>query len=77
MLRDEEIFYKALNDKMQLTFNKFLRQGTVMESIVQVLVLLLRLRQGVQFLCQPLFSADASQLAIIRYWSPKVKTLTL
>ena len=46
MNRDEEIFYKALNDKMQLSFNKFLKQGTVMESIVQVLVLLLRLRQG-------------------------------
>jgi SNF2 family DNA or RNA helicase len=43
---DEAAFYKALNDKVQLEFSKFLRSGEVMSAYMQVLTLLLRLRQA-------------------------------
>lgn len=43
---EERAFYQALQDKMELAFNKFLDAGTVMSNYTAVLTLLLRLRQG-------------------------------
>lgn len=44
--QDEQDFYKALEDRSQLQFNKYLRNGTVGSSYSAILVLLLRLRQA-------------------------------
>lgn len=43
---DEAAFYKALEDRSALQFNKYLRNGTVGSSYSAILVLLLRLRQA-------------------------------
>ena len=43
---DETTFYKALETQTQLTFNKYLRRGTVGSQYSAILVLLLRLRQA-------------------------------
>ena len=43
---DEESFYRALENRTQLQFNKYLRAGTVGSSYSAILVLLLRLRQA-------------------------------
>ncbi|GAA6028669.1 hypothetical protein JCM8097_007339 [Rhodosporidiobolus ruineniae] len=43
---DEAEFYKAIEDKMQLQMNKFIKAGTVMENYIQVLLKLLRMRQA-------------------------------
>ena len=43
---DEETFYRALESRTQLQFNKYLRAGTVGSSYSAILVLLLRLRQA-------------------------------
>ncbi|KAB5589431.1 SNF2 family DNA-dependent ATPase [Ceratobasidium theobromae] len=43
---DERAFYTALEQKTELTLNKFIRAGTVMNNYTSVLLLLLRLRQG-------------------------------
>lgn len=43
---DERDFYKALEGKAQLQFNKYLKAGTVGRNYSNVLVLLLRLRQA-------------------------------
>lgn len=43
---DETTFYKALETRSQLQFNKYLRNGTVGSSYSAILVLLLRLRQA-------------------------------
>ncbi len=43
---DEQAFYKALESRTQLQFNKYLRAGTVGRNYSNVLVLLLRLRQA-------------------------------
>ncbi|RDW66946.1 hypothetical protein BP5796_09695 [Coleophoma crateriformis] len=42
---EEQAFYKALENKSQLQFNKYMKAGTVMKNYANVLVLLLRLRQ--------------------------------
>ena len=43
---DEREFYNAIQEKVESTFNKFAQTGEVMRNITTVLVLLLRLRQG-------------------------------
>ncbi|EME83013.1 uncharacterized protein MYCFIDRAFT_203481 [Pseudocercospora fijiensis CIRAD86] len=43
---DETAFYHALETQSQVTFNKYLRAGTVGQSYSAILVLLLRLRQA-------------------------------
>ena len=43
---DENVFYKALETKTRLAFNKYVRAGTVGKNYSNVLVLLLRLRQA-------------------------------
>ena len=43
---DERDFYKALEGKAQLQFNKYMKAGTVGRNYSNVLVLLLRLRQA-------------------------------
>ena len=43
---EEKEFYRALEQKQRLQFNKYLRAGTVMSNYANVLVLLLRLRQA-------------------------------
>lgn len=51
---DERAFYEALNAKIQLTLNKFIKSGTTMSNYTSMLVLLLRLRQGWSY-CSPYF----------------------
>lgn len=46
---DEWAFYAALEAKASLTMNKFIKRGEVMRNYTQVMLLLLRLRQGVFF----------------------------
>ena len=46
----EREFYEALSSKVELTFNKFMDQGTVMKQYTAILTLLLRLRQGTLWL---------------------------
>ncbi|KAH7337757.1 SNF2 family N-terminal domain-containing protein [Rhizoctonia solani] len=43
---DERAFYQALEQKTELTLNKFIKAGTVMKNYTSVLLLLLRLRQA-------------------------------
>jgi SNF2 family DNA or RNA helicase len=43
---EERAFYNALEDKIQLTMNKFVKDGSVMKNYTAILTLLLRLRQG-------------------------------
>ncbi|CCO36820.1 putative ATP-dependent helicase C582.10c [Rhizoctonia solani AG-1 IB] len=43
---DEQAFYQALEQKTELTLNKFIKAGTVMKNYTSVLLLLLRLRQA-------------------------------
>lgn len=43
---DELAFYQALEDKTKITFNKYLKAGTVGRNYSNALVLLLRLRQA-------------------------------
>lgn len=43
---EEQDFYKALESKTQIQFNKYLRANTVGKNYSNVLVLLLRLRQA-------------------------------
>lgn len=46
----QEIFYRSLENRTQLQFNKYLKAGTVGTSYSAILVLLLRLRQAA---CHP------------------------
>ncbi|ORY65664.1 SNF2 family N-terminal domain-domain-containing protein [Leucosporidium creatinivorum] len=43
---DERAFYKAVEEKMTLTMNAFLKAGTAMSNYTSVLILLLRMRQA-------------------------------
>jgi SNF2 family DNA or RNA helicase len=43
---EEQNFYTALETQTQLTFNRYMKAGTVMKNYANVLVLLLRLRQA-------------------------------
>lgn len=43
---DERAFYSAMEAKTSLTMNKFIAKGSVMQNYTSVLILLLRLRQG-------------------------------
>ncbi|KAI9835451.1 MAG: hypothetical protein M1819_002369 [Sarea resinae] len=43
---DEQEFYRALESKTQLQFNKYMKAGTVNRNYSNILVLLLRLRQA-------------------------------
>ncbi|KAL6060100.1 SWI/SNF-related matrix-associated actin-dependent regulator of chromatin subfamily A member 3-like 1 [Balamuthia mandrillaris] len=53
--QDESKFYKALETRTQLQFNKFLQRGTVMKNYGCILLLLLRLRQACS---HPLLTID-------------------
>ncbi len=55
---DELAFYKALESRTQLQFNKFLKAGTVGRNYSNILVLLLRLRQAC---CHPHLIKDFGQ----------------
>ena len=44
--RDEREFYAALEARTSLSLNKFIERGEVMNNYTSILVLLLRLRQG-------------------------------
>lgn len=55
---DERDFYKALESRTQLQFNKYLKAGTVGRNYSNVLVLLLRLRQAC---CHPHLIKDFGQ----------------
>lgn len=55
---DEEAFYKALETRTQLQFNKYLKAGTVGRNYSNILVLLLRLRQAC---CHPHLIKDFGQ----------------
>lgn len=52
---EEQNFYKTLESKSRITFNKYLRAGTVSKNYAHVLVLLLRLRQAC---CHPHLNLD-------------------
>ena len=54
---DEQAFYSALEKRTQLTFNKYMKAGTVGRNYSNVLVLLLRLRQAC---CHPHLIKDFS-----------------
>jgi SNF2 family DNA or RNA helicase len=43
---DQQAFYKALESKTKLDFNKYMKAGTVGKNYSNILVLLLRLRQA-------------------------------
>jgi len=55
---DELAFYRALESRTQLQFNKFLKAGTVGRNYSNILVLLLRLRQAC---CHPHLIKDFGQ----------------
>jgi len=56
--QDEDDFYRALESRTQLQFNKFLKAGTVGRNYSNILVLLLRLRQAC---CHPHLIKDFGQ----------------
>ncbi len=43
---DEREFYEAIENKVELTLNKFIKNGEMNRNYTSMLVLLLRLRQG-------------------------------
>jgi hypothetical protein len=45
--KDEEVFYRAVEQRAQLEVSKFIRAGTVMKNYSCILLLVLRLRQAV------------------------------
>lgn len=55
---DEHAFYNALETKSRLSFNKYLKAGTVGRNYSNILVLLLRLRQAC---CHPHLLKDFAQ----------------
>lgn len=55
---DETAFYRALESRTQLQFNKYLKAGTVGRNYSNILVLLLRLRQAC---CHPHLIKDFGQ----------------
>ena len=55
---DEQAFYRALEMRTQLQFNKYLKAGTVGRNYSNILVLLLRLRQAC---CHPHLLKDFAQ----------------
>ncbi|KAL1647720.1 hypothetical protein SLS58_002521 [Diplodia intermedia] len=57
---DQDEFYRALESKTQLKFNKYLKAGTVGKSYSHILVLLLRLRQAC---CHPHLLKDFAEPA--------------
>jgi SNF2 family DNA or RNA helicase len=57
---DETSLYRALEDKAQIQFNKYLKQNSVSANYACILVLLLRLRQAC---CHPHLIKDLSQPA--------------
>lgn len=65
---DEQKFYKELETKSQVTFNKYLRAGTVGKNYSHVLVLLLRLRQAC---CHPHLNMDVEYVAVNNDVSPQ------
>jgi SNF2 family DNA or RNA helicase len=65
---DEQKFYKELETKSQVTFNKYLRAGTVGKNYSHVLVLLLRLRQAC---CHPHLNMDVEYAAVNNDVSPE------
>jgi SNF2 family DNA or RNA helicase len=58
--KDELEFYKALEQKSQLKFNKYMKAGTVNHNYASILVLLLRLRQAC---CHPNLIKDLTATA--------------
>lgn len=57
---DEQAFYTTLESKSAITFNKYLRAGTVGKNYTNILVLLLRLRQAC---CHPHLNLDVEYAA--------------
>ncbi|KAL6708826.1 hypothetical protein ACN47E_002233 [Coniothyrium glycines] len=57
---DEHAFYKALEQKSRVEFNKYAKAGLVAANYAHILVLLLRLRQAC---CHPHLIKDLSQAA--------------
>ncbi|KAG9258556.1 SNF2 family N-terminal domain-containing protein [Emericellopsis atlantica] len=55
---DESSYYKTLETKSQVIFNKYLREGTVGKNYSNILVLLLRLRQAC---CHPHLNIDLDE----------------
>lgn len=53
---EEAEFYKALTEMVDTTLNKYIKSGNVMRNYTSVMVLLLRLRQGIYSIC--LFCLD-------------------
>jgi SNF2 family DNA or RNA helicase len=58
---DEQKFYKELETKSQVTFNKYFRAGTIGKNYSHVLVLLLRLRQAY---CHPHLNMDVEYAGV-------------
>ncbi|MCJ1309461.1 hypothetical protein MMC25_003121 [Agyrium rufum] len=58
---DEKDFYDALEGKIQLRFNRYLKAGTVSKNYAHILVLLLRLRQAC---CHPHLIRDHAEPAV-------------
>jgi SNF2 family DNA or RNA helicase len=58
---DEQAYYKALESKTQIQFNRYLRAGTVGKNYSNILVLLLRLRQAC---CHPHLIMDFEEAPI-------------
>lgn len=71
---DEKDFYKQLEEKSQVQFNKYLREGSVGKNYSSILVLLLRLRQAC---CHPHLNLDVDDGVTItsESMSELVKTL--
>lgn len=46
---EERAFYQAVEARTSLAMNKFVEQGSVMSNYTSVLILLLRLRQGMSY----------------------------
>ncbi|KID96249.1 SNF2-related protein, partial [Metarhizium majus ARSEF 297] len=57
---DERDFYKQLEEKAQVVFSKYLREGSVGKNYSNILVLLLRLRQAC---CHPHLNLDVDDTA--------------
>lgn len=78
---DEREFYAALEAKTNLTMNKFMKQGEVMRNYTEVMVLLLRLRQGEANRlpgCQvALLTLIALQPVTILFWYQRTSKRTL
>ncbi|KAJ6446828.1 SWI/SNF family DNA-dependent ATPase Ris1 [Purpureocillium lavendulum] len=69
---DERHFYKQLEERSQVQFSKYLRDGSIGKNYSNILVLLLRMRQAC---CHPHLNVDVDDVAPLNVSNEEIVTL--